>query len=45
MELLISPLRLCGHVCLQLRWLGNELWAFDWCPAPLLAIVSPAGTA
>lgn len=42
MELLISPLRLCGHVCLQLRWLENELWAFDWCPAPLLAIVSPA---
>lgn len=25
MELLISPLRLCGHVCLQLRWLENEL--------------------
>lgn len=44
MELLISPLRLCGHVYLQLRWVENELWAFDWCPAPLLAIVSPAET-
>lgn len=25
-------------------WPGNELQAFDWCPAPLLAIVSPAET-